>query len=47
MTPVLWIALGYGLVAITLLLYTLALRRRLRRAQRERGRPSPTGAPVR
>lgn len=47
MTPVLWIALGYGLVAITLLLYTLALRRRIRRAQRARGTPPPAGAPVR
>lgn len=46
MTPALWIALGYGLVAITLLLYTLALHRRLHRAKRERGRPSPPGAPV-
>ncbi len=33
MTPALWIALAYGLVAATVLLYVLRLRRRLRQAR--------------
>jgi hypothetical protein len=31
MTPALWIALAYGVVAVTVVLYTLHLHRRLRR----------------
>jgi len=43
MTPAWWIALAYGLVTLTLLSYTLSLRRRLRRARRERHPPAPPG----
>lgn len=33
MTPVIWIALAYGVVAATLLTYTIRLKRRVRRAE--------------
>jgi hypothetical protein len=47
MTPVLWIALAYGIVAITLATYALSLRRRLRDALRARGATGQPGAPYR
>ena len=35
MNPATWIALAYGIVAATLLSYTIRLKRRLRRAESE------------
>lgn len=37
MIPVLWIGLAYGVVVVTLVVYTLQLRHRLRRAQQAKG----------
>lgn len=34
MTPTLWIAVGYGVVLATLVVYTVGLHRRLWRAER-------------
>lgn len=36
MNPVIWIALAYGVVAATLLTYTIRLKRRVRRAEMNR-----------
>ena len=36
MTPALWIAVGYGVVLVTLVIYTLGLRRRIWRAEQAR-----------
>jgi hypothetical protein len=46
MTPVVWIALAYGVVAVTLLTYTIALRRRLNRGGQARNLTRP-GASLR
>lgn len=35
MTPLVWVAVAYGIVTATLGLYTLGLRRRLRRSEAE------------
>lgn len=44
MTPSLWIATAYGVVLVTLIIYTLGLRRRLERAEQTRrlGKDSPS-----
>jgi hypothetical protein len=42
-TAILWIALAYGVVAVTLLTYTVALRRRWNRAE-QASKITPPGA---